>query len=301
MVVSSSKKSFSGVFIIYNPNSTGDSETMAQELRVGLKAKLGIPIKLIATEHAGHGEELAHDLVIKQTKPLIISASGDGGYHEVINGVLRPSKKAKNPICAVLPAGNANDHARAMHNRPLQEAIVSGNVTKIDVLKVTITDPSAKTLVRYAHSYVGIGFTATIAVELNKHSLNALKEASLVIKKFYKYRPFKIIKDDAVVKLDSLIFSNINTMAKVMKFSKDNKPNDGLFEVTSFPYKKKLNLVKKLVKSSTTGLDTKRRQKKYVFTTVKGMPMQLDGEILRLKAGSRVEIVCMHKALSTVF
>lgn len=46
------------VIIIYNPNSTGDSESNAKELARQLR-KDKISVETRPTKHAGHGEEIA--------------------------------------------------------------------------------------------------------------------------------------------------------------------------------------------------------------------------------------------------
>lgn len=291
---------FTSVVIIYNPNSTGNSKSNAKKLESKLKKILPhLAIKAIPTKYAGHAEKLACSLASSRKKPLIVSSSGDGGYHEVINGIMAVSAKGGSAIAAVLPAGNANDHSRTMHKRPLWQAIQKGKVIKIDLLKVTIKS-GGNTQVRYAHSYVGLGLTPAVATELNRHTLNAFKEISLLLKTFFKYRPFKIRRRNKITAFDSLIFANINQMAKVLTLSQKNKPDDGLFEVISFPHAHKLLLIRKLFRAATTGLQTTRRQKRYSFETIKKMPMQLDGEITRLAAGAEIEIVAVKKALRTI-
>ncbi len=295
-------KAFSKVVIIYNPNSTGNSKANAEKLAKGLKKSLSrIPVKLIPTRRAGHGEELAYDLVQSQKHLLIVSSSGDGGYHEVINGVMRAGTKGKSTICAVLPAGNANDHSRTMRHTSLQRAIKNGKITKIDLLKVTIeSSHSKRKRVRYAHSYAGLGLTPVIAAELNRQSLNPFKEASLVIKLFFKYRPIEIRRDNKIVSFDSLIFANINKMAKVLTLARKNQPDDGRFEVISFPHTRKRVLIRKVLLAATIGLKTRQRERKYTFKTIKATPMQLDGEVTRLAAGNQVEITAARKALATI-
>lgn len=46
------------VIIIYNPNSTGDSESNAKELARQLR-KDKVTVETRPTKHAGHGEEIA--------------------------------------------------------------------------------------------------------------------------------------------------------------------------------------------------------------------------------------------------
>ena len=272
---------------------------MALELKRELTKDLkGIDIKCIPTERAGHAWELAREIAIMEKKPLIISSSGDGGYNEVVNGVMDSGNS--NAICAVLPAGNANDHSRTMQNNPLSKQIIKGKVTRLDLIKVTASARGQKSTSRYAHSYVGLGLTPVVATELNRHTLTAFKEIVLVLKTFHKYRPFKISHGGKVISLDSLLFGNINQMAKVLTLAKENRPDDGRFEIITFPSGNKGQLVKRLAQAAATSLNTKHRAKQYRFTVIKKMPMQLDGEVMILKAGSEVTIESAHKALRTI-
>lgn len=292
---------FTSVIIIYNPNSKGNSKANAKNLEKHLKKALPhIPVKNIPTEYAGHAEELAYDAAKAYKCPLIVSSSGDGGYHEVINGVMRTGSKARSTICAVLPAGNANDHSRTLQHKPLWKSIRKGTASRIDLLKISISNPDEESQIRYAHSYAGLGLTPVIATELNRHTLNAFKEASLVIRMFFKYHPFEIRHGSRTMSFDSLIFANINKMAKVLTLARKNQPDDGKFEIISFPHSRKLILIKKVLRAATIGLKTTTRAHTYSFTVVKDMPMQLDGEVTALSAGSKIEITAARKILRTI-
>jgi diacylglycerol kinase family enzyme len=285
---------YSSIFIIFNPNSTGDSESMAKELEAKLQKALSkTKITRIATKRAGHAQELARDIAAKEKAPLIISSSGDGGYNEVVNGVME--SKNSRAICAVLAAGNANDHGRTMQDKPLHQQIIRHKVTEIDLIKVT-----AGKATRYAHSYVGLGLTPVVATELNRHSLNAVKETWLAVSTFFAYRPFKIRHENKIVRLDSLLFANINQMAKVLTLAEENRPDDGKFEIILFPAGRKWGLIKRLSKAAITKLETTNRASKFTFTVIKKMPMQLDGEVMVLQADDEVIIKSAHKALKTI-
>ncbi len=272
---------------------------MAKELEKKLKKALPkLPIETVATEYAGHARELAYDLAQKYKVPLIISASGDGGYNEVINGAMDSDNKEV--ICAVLPAGNANDHSRTMQDNPLHEQIVKGKTIQLDLIKVTAKDETGEKVSRYAHSYVGLGLTPAIAVELNRHSLNPIREILLVIRTFRKYHPFEIQRNDRILKLDSLLFANTNQMAKVLTLAPENRPDDGLFEVIVFPTLHRWTSVMQVAQATIKHLKPARRLHKHSFISVAPIPIQLDGEVMHLKANTHVMVESMHKMLRTV-
>lgn len=272
---------------------------MAKSLEKKLKKALPkLAIETVATEYAGHARELAYEIANKHSAPLIISASGDGGYNEVINGAM--DSENKEVICAVLPAGNANDHSRTMQDNPLHKQIIKGKTIQLDLIKVTAKDETGEKVSRYAHSYVGLGLTPAIAVELNRHSLNPIKEILLVIKTFRTYHPFQIRRNDRILKLNNLVFANTNQMAKFLTLAPKNRPDDGMFEVIVLPTLHRWTLVKQVAQAAIKHLDPARRLHRYLFTTVEAMPIQLDGEVMQLKANTHVTIESMHKMLRTV-
>ncbi len=288
---------FSRAVVIYNPNSTGDSQTVAKAFCVELrKLKPKCTVELKETTYAGHGEELGYNLTKKSDgRILLVSVSGDGGYNELINGVMRAvDEGARTPICAILPGGNANDHHTFITNRPLHEAIAAGGLTKLDILRVEVEQT------RYAHSYVGLGLTPLVAVELNKHKLSAVKEMWLSLKTFWQFKPFQIIVDGKQRSLDSLIFANIGVMAKHLTLDPDaGPPQDGKFEVLRWSHNHKLRLVLQLLKTVIGKIDSPRSVTSFRFTTVTPTPMQLDGELLKLKAKQKVIVTCAAGKLRT--
>lgn len=287
------------IAIIYNPNSTGDSEGKAKRLKTYLAENLAeSSVTLMPTKHAGHAEELAFTHAKRHKKSLIISASGDGGYHEVVNGAMRAAADGAQPVCAVLPAGNANDHRSDIAELPLRKSIVEGNVKTIDLLEIEIRR-GRKTTKRYGHSYLGLGLTPTVAIELNRHSLSALREAWIVVRSFYKFRPFKIKVGDELLMLDSLIISNIGRMAKVLSFERSDL-DDGKFEVIIFPHGHKLRLLAKLIRAALSTLKPDHRATEYRFEVLVKTPIQIDGEITELRAGDSVTVRSRPKALSTL-
>lgn len=291
---------YSNIYIICNPNSTGDSIKNARQLKADILKKFPkAEVSLQKTKYAGHAEKLAYQLSRVSKRPLIVSSSGDGGYNEVINGAIKAQNKGAKPICAVLASGNANDHSRTLQRDSLLKSILNDKVQNIDLLKVEVKN-SRGSSERYAHSYVGFGLTPIVAVELNKTDLNALKELWIVVRTFYKYRPFKIKHNAANIKLDSIIFANIGEMAKVLTISKQSKPDDGKFEIVIFKHGRKLKLLRKLVKASLGGLESSSQAKTYEFFVYKKMPAQLDGEVINIAQKSTIKITSEHKLLTTV-
>jgi diacylglycerol kinase family enzyme len=148
--------SFDRIVVIFNPYSTGDGPQLAEQLHADLTRRLpDVPVRLCPTERAGHACDLAREAA-EIGHPLIVSVSGDGGYNEVVDGVIQAGND--NAVCAVKAAGNANDHRRTTGQRPLVDAVVAGEVRRIDLLRLTIGD-GVHARTQYAHSYIGLALT----------------------------------------------------------------------------------------------------------------------------------------------
>ncbi len=291
---------FDEVVIIYNPNSTGDGKKNALTLKQDLvRAGYKNPVTMRQTERAGHAEDIAHEYAASSKKILLVSSSGDGGYHEMVNGIIESS--ATNITAGLLPSGNANDHYNALMNENdnLVSNITSGSVRHIDILKVTSTS-GGKPWIRYAHSYAGIGLSPAVGRQLTKTDLNPLNEKWLVIKYLFKYTHATIKINGDKKRFSSLVFSNIDQMSKVLKLSKSSSVSDGKFEVNSIHYQSKLHVIMSLIKSATFGLDEIKSYDSYTFQTTKKLLLQLDGEVYKLDKDSDVTIECAPHALRTI-
>jgi len=279
---------FERITVIFNPQSTGPAPQRAEELKNTLADRLpDVPLHLRPTERAGHARELAAQAAATG-RPLIVSVSGDGGYNEVVDGVMHAGNP--NAVCAVLAAGNANDHRRSTGEQPLADAIVTGDVRHIDLLRLTVgSDSDAHT--RYAHSYIGMGLTPIVAIDLEKGGKGSFKEIVSVVRTFAKFRPFTIDVDPGGLRsLDSLLFANIDEMAKYATLSEDSRPDDGRFEIIALPHTAKWRILAVALKAATRGLGPQPTARHYRFTTVKPTPMQLDGEVIAVEAATSVSV-----------
>ncbi len=295
-----SPRRFDTITIIFNPNSTGDAPKLAEELRDELVPALpDTEVRLTPTEHAGHAIDLAKEAA-SSGNALVVSVSGDGGYNEVVNGVM--ASGADDVVCAVLAAGNANDHSRVTGRKPLGEAIVEGQVRRIDLLRISIagTDAAPAAEAVYAHSYIGFGLTPIMAIDLEKGSKGAMKEMFSVVRTFRKFKPFEIRQSDGKRrKFDSLVFANISQMAKYATLSEaDDHPADGKFEVITFPHMAKWKILLTALRASTKGLGDQPSYSQYRFSTLKPLPYQIDGEVKDVDAGTDITVDSIRQALA---
>lgn len=291
---------FTAVTIIYNPNSTGPSAAHAKQLADQLVDSFpDLQIDLMGTKRPGHAQDIAYTQAQKTSRPLIISSSGDGGYNEVINGVMEVRRRGSNPVCMVLAAGNANDHSRTIYDRPILDVISDGQIRKLDLMKISYVSKGRK-LHRYAHSYIGFGLTPEVARSLNQTDLNPLKEKVLALKTFVEFQPISIIRRGKAQELDSLICTTIGEMAKLLTLAKHARPDDGKFEVAVFPHDKKAKLVGNITKAALLGLKHPKSYKSYSFQTTSALDAQLDGEVIAIDSRTRVHIQICKQALETL-
>lgn len=284
------------VVILFNPNSTGPSEKHAQQLQRRISDRLHIPVHLRPTEYPRHAEEIAAEYTQQSPRGLLlISASGDGGYHELVNGVLQNSKHPPRITTGVFPSGNANDHYHAVHRGDLIERIRTGDTELIDTIKVTTDE-----WVHYAHSYVGLGLTPHIVAQLNKTKLNPFIEAWLVIKHLFRRRPVRIVVHGRRRRYDSLVFSNTNRMSKYLSFSPDARIDDGKFEVTTIKAGKLRDLLASLFKSALVGANTEIHRRRFSFYCPRATTIQLDGEVYPIRAGSHVTVAIQAHSLRCI-
>ena len=285
---------FDAVEIVYNPNSTGNASERAQELADELAERApDLPVTMRPTERAGHGREIARDAA-RSGRPLVVSVSGDGGYNDVVNGLM--DAEVDEVFGAVLAAGNANDHRRTTRERPLAEAIVDGDVSRLDLLRMSVGDRAP----RYAHSYIGLGITPTVALELEKGGKGSIREVISTIRTFSRFRPFQIETDAGRESFDSVIFANIREMAKFAVLSDEGRPDDGEFEVIVLRHTAKWRILVTAVRAAIRGLGPQPTAREYRFTTVDPMPVQIDGEVSEFERGVSVTVEIVPSAVQTV-
>lgn len=293
---------YSRIVIIYNPKSTGDAKSKAHRLARRLRRRKVTTVDLQATEYAGHAEELAYKTAVRYRHPLVISVSGDGGYHEVVNGVLRAMDegRAGQPVCAIYPAGNANDHRRGTKKRPLTWAVLRSRPEPIDVLRLD-AEVAGRKLTRYAHSYIGFGVTSEAAAELNRVRLTPFSESRIVTRTILSFTPFTIqLPDGETRKLDSLVFANIHQMSKFIRLGRKGEKQSGHFRVIAIPHRNRLRFILTLMSIALFGFRHPPQTDDYEFDLVDTQLVHLDGEVSKIAGGSHVRVECVTDKLLTV-
>lgn len=291
---------YSSIAVIYNPNSTGSSKSVAETFKKNVLARLpDQKIELFATEHAGHAEELAYSLAKVSTNALIISSSGDGGYNEVVNGAMKAQNQGYKVTTGLLPAGNANDHYRNLHKGNIIDFIEKGESRSIDLLKIK-SKSGRKTFERYAHSYIGLGLTPEVGQELNKTKLSLGKEVWLVAKVLLASKPVRLKIKRRAGYYESIVFSNVDSMSKYLKISHPSSVTDGKFEVTVFERRGRWKLISDLLRATVVSAKEDECTSRFTLKTIDKTLVQVDGEVAMLNARARVVVTAEKQVLRCV-
>jgi diacylglycerol kinase family enzyme len=89
-------------------------------------------------------------------------------------------------------------------------------------------------------------------------------------------------------------------MAKYATLSETGPPDDGRFEVITLPHTAKWRVLGVALRAATRGLGPQPTAEHYAFTTLKPIPLQLDGELLALDPGTPVRVDIAPAALATL-
>lgn len=282
------------IVIIYNPASTGRSQLTAERFAARIQHRLGMPVELMATERRGHGKVLARKAAQRDRHTMIISASGDGGYHEIVNGIL----KSRNPdaITGLLPAGNANDHYNFMHHGDVIRRIGARRAEHIDVLCIR----SSAGWTRYAHSYAGIGLTSQINDLLKQYEYHPIREFRLAFHQALNIKPIRVTVAGKTKRLDNLLFLNAGRMSKMVKTSGRASISDGKFEIIEIKAGAVIDLARYFFRAITVGVSNAKQARTYEFTCEHNMGLQMDGERKQLHAGETITVTINPRALHCI-
>jgi diacylglycerol kinase (ATP) len=287
---------FTHVIIIYNPNSTGDSKKNAESLKNELTgAATPIDVTMIATKYAGHALEIAREHA-NDRSTVIVSSSGDGGYNEVVNGVINVDGDA---ATAVLPSGNANDHHASVADGSLADNILHGVVKRIETIEVRAR-VDGRSWKRHAHSYVGFGLTPKVGKVLTEQRPNVVTEKWHVLKQSLRFRHVSLRINGERRRYGSLIFATVGRMSKVVKLDDEALLDDGMMEVYVTTYISPIRLLKLIFTAGTSGIRSHEKTRQYELRTIRPTLVQLDGEVFTLDGDTDVGIVCHKDTLRTV-
>ncbi len=148
--------------MIVNPRSaSGATQDNWSATASELRSHFG-PYSVEFTRAPGHAIELAKGGA-KAGRSLIIACGGDGTINEVANGILNSGFDAE---LGILPSGTGGDFRRTLgipnSSREAAVCLRNGKTRKMDVGKVTFSDPDGKTVSRYFLNVSSVGLAADV-------------------------------------------------------------------------------------------------------------------------------------------
>jgi YegS/Rv2252/BmrU family lipid kinase len=267
------------VKIIVNPVSgRGAGLKAIPQLRVGLR-ELGYDVEVVVTERAGQGEEACYGL--ESNVAAVVAVGGDGTLNEIINGVGNQGV----PI-AVYSTGTANCIGKEFEIPRNPELfcrmIDEGYAVTLDVAEIVGR--------RRFHSFVGVGFDATVVEELSKVRTGAIvmsAYAKPIVSALRSYNWPKVaveVDGEEICREASfVIVSNIRNYA-IMEAAPAALATDGLLDVCIFEKPGFLAMARyalgAFTRTHTTDSDViyVQGQRVRLSTGADNVPVQVDGD-----------------------
>ncbi len=300
---------FERFIVFYNPVSTNArrSRRRIAELKDLFPAK---EVEIVETSPDGlpaNKKLIAREAKKFNSRTLVCIAAGDGTLSAVLDGLLL-SKQIGNKarLTPLLPlwGGNANDLAYMANGLPkrnsLKNIFEKGKVVPIYPLSVKLTEKN-KVTQRIAACYVSFGASAyaTQQMELPKNKKNRLhvlpgaritSEFLIIMRSLMQAKTFNIIAEGEEQVVYERIFINGSRIAKVDWFP--SRLNEKSFYEAILPRKHPKAFVSllsalKILRNRKYGEIT---EKKRQFTLVSDTWCQIDGEVTKLAADTKVEI-----------
>lgn len=301
MVLLSIAMTIKHIAIIYNPKSTGNAPLAAQTLHDDIREHLPrAGVELMPTKYRGHAADLTEILGQTRTGVAVVSVGGDGTYNEVINGAMRiaPSKR---PVLIPFPAGNANDHSRELLGEAkVMSQLIANETQRIDLLRLSVHNPTGDDILSHAHSYIGFGATGRIARMLDKRNFGPVSEKLIAISEILNPSEFRAVVNGTSKKLFSIICSNVAVMGKYLKVSNEADLSDGHFEVVETEAHSRLELLKEVSQTAVGQPAANKSVQNYSMMLMDGVQAQLDGEPVSLPKGATIFITVEREAITTL-
>lgn len=280
----------SGGVLILNPASGGGRA--AARLREAM-ATLDFTVR--ETTGPSHATELAEEACREGVGTLAV-AGGDGTLFEVVNGLMRHSKR---PALAVLPVGSGNSFIRDFKIFSADDtlrALRDGSQRPADVLTLSHTQGQY-----HFANLCSLGFSACVAATTNARFkfAGALGYALGVGAELKRYAPAPQPAESDVgpfgaSALALLTISNSQCTGGAMRMAPQADPSDGRFDVIEVGALSRLALLRafpRLYRGTHTALAAVRcaQATELRFTQPKQQPVMLDGEVFELSP-ERIDI-----------
>jgi diacylglycerol kinase (ATP) len=300
------------VMVIANPKAGhGNGARAIPQIRNEF-SNLGLDYRLIQTEFAGHGIQLAHTAAMEGSE-IIVAAGGDGTINEVLNGMMDARQIGDcRPALGILCTGRGNDFAPSLNiPKDLHAAcriLKNNHHRQIDVGHVIGGNfPQG----RYFVNTVGVGFDAIGTIEVAKLPEWGMLSYLLAILKtiflYYRGPTVRLDYDRKSLTTSTLMLLTMNgiRMGTGFKMAPEARLDDGMFDLVVVRQVSRLrifSLVPHFIKgtqASQPEVQTLRASRVAVSALTGVLPAQSDGEIICVD-GARLDITLLPRQLEVI-
>jgi diacylglycerol kinase family enzyme len=247
------------VLLVYNPRSGARRGERIMLAAKRLLERQGVQVTALATQRAGHAEELARTADLRAVDVLCV-LGGDGSMHEAVNGFMRRADfeevRRRVPL-ALIAGGTGNSFALELQGstrlRHAVATIARGLHVPIDIARITMPHSapanSSATASREAREEVlycfnslhwGLGSKVNVTAERLRWMGNAVRYTTAALLELVhgSLTPATVLyedRDGVVHELTDrfclVIANNIMSAAKGMKMAPQARLNDGLIDL----------------------------------------------------------------------
>jgi len=247
----------SKISYIVNPAGHGGTGTRVwKEFRAAWSDPIA-PESVQLTERQGHARELARSA---KGFDILAVVGGDGTVGEVLSGIMDGPEHS--PKLAIIPSGTGNDIARNLGIHSVQdavEALRAGQARRLDLIRV---DCQAEGLQDHRYSFLAtfVGFSSIPMVKpWMKRFLGPAGAYYLgTVLQVIAYRP-----PDMRIRWNGqehrgrtwmIVVGNVEwTGGGSMRLAPGARPDDGAFDVSIIPARRKWNLLTKMMPQLASG------------------------------------------------
>lgn len=280
---------------------------------VNIIEKHDYELKVVYTKRKGHASKIVKKL--ENDVDLVISAGGDGTFHEVMSGNLKRNKKL---LVANLPLGTTNDVGKMYGldgniNENL-ENLLEGTIKNIDIC--TVNNSSFIYFLGFGN-FVDVSYTTPKNLKEKYGHLAYIIHALKELKGRLKLYDLKYIIDGKEYsgKYSFVFITNSNHVAGIDNIYDDVKLDDNMFEVVFFNIKSKLDLIKDICLFKIKGIEEipdceyfKTNNLKIKFLNenneswcADGEELKLDNNLIDISVNNEINILIPNKNIDKLF
>ena len=230
------------VLVIVNPASAGGRTGRGWPAVAARLRDAGLDFDTAMTSCRGEAIELSR-LAVREGRPLIVAAGGDGTINEVVNGFFATGEPAVGPRLGILPTGTGGDLRRTL-GFPVDvgaaaAVLLAGRVRRLDVGRVTCALPDGGTVVRHFLNIADAGIGGEVVHRVNSGSRMVTGELTFLLASVrallrWRNKPMRIVIDGGEPRelvAQQVVVANCQYFGGGMRVAPTAEPDDGLLDV----------------------------------------------------------------------